>query len=119
MNFASMTREQLINKLIQIEKKVIPSPKKVQKQFDFSKSVARHIALKVTYFGQDYFGFTGLPNDPLPTIEGEIFKALLTCKLIPKVDGCQWSRAGRTDKGVSGFGQVVSFWARTNLEKNI
>jgi tRNA pseudouridine38/39 synthase len=37
--------------------------------------------------------------------------------LIPSPEECQWSRAGRTDKGVSGFGQVVSLWVKSKLPK--
>jgi tRNA pseudouridine38/39 synthase len=92
--------------------------RKSSREFNFAATRARKVALKLSYFGQNYHGFTGLPMDPLPTIEGELFKALTTCKLIPNHDECDWSRCGRTDKGVSGFGQVVSLWIRTNSNNN-
>lgn len=95
---------------------------KVAREFDWSKARGRKIALKVSYLGQDYYGFTGNsldysgnPSETLPTIEKELFRALMICKLIPSPDACGWARAGRTDKGVSGFGQVVSLWIRTKL----
>ncbi|KAJ3271746.1 tRNA pseudouridine synthase 3 [Terramyces sp. JEL0728] len=106
----NLTKEQLIAKLAALEQ---PKKIKQQKPFQFEKTRARHVAFKVAYLGQNYFGFTGTMNEPLPTIEKELFKALTTCKLIPAPDSCGWSRAGRTDKGVSGFGQVVSLWVRT------
>ena len=147
MTEEEMVREQnLLNRISMLEKQltaalaspqVSPKPKlavkKQQKPFDFSKTGARKVALKISYLGQNYYGFTTSSNyygfttsslapenvtdqkHELPTIEGEIFKAMMTCKLIPSPDECQWSRAGRTDKGVSGFGQVVSLWIKTKL----
>jgi tRNA pseudouridine38/39 synthase len=59
-------------------------------------------------------GFT-----PLPTVEGVLFDALAQTKLIDGdegFDGCEWERCGRTDRGVSGAGQVVSLWVRSALE---
>jgi tRNA pseudouridine38/39 synthase len=103
---------------------IILSPNKmakktVQKTFDWTKSRARKVAFRLSYLGENFHGFTGLPEDAAPTIEGCLFKALLTSKLIPSYQECDWSRAGRTDKGVSGYGQVVSLWIRTKCSDPI
>lgn len=93
---------------------------------DFTKTLARKVALRISYLGTNYYGFssanpsTAAANIPardgkdqpspfssprsssanvLPTIEGELFKALMTCRLIPSPEECEWSKAGRTDKG--------------------
>ena len=81
------------------------------KVFDFEKAGIRKIALKVAYFGDKYYGFQYSPD--VNTVEGEIFKALMKTKLVPSMDACKFSRAGRTDKGVSGFGQVCSVYVRS------
>jgi tRNA pseudouridine38/39 synthase len=112
-NYATWSKEQLILKLISLEKQSIPKP---QKPFHFSTTKARKIALQLSYLGHDYFGFTGLPTDSIPTIEREVCQALIKARLIPTVEECGWSRCGRTDKGVSGFGNVVSFWVRSNVD---
>jgi len=52
---------------------------------------------------------------PLPTVELELFKALEKTKLIQSKDTCNYSRCGRTDKGVSAMGQVSAFTVRSNL----
>ena len=118
---------------------------KAPKPFDPSKYTTRLIALKFAYIGAGYNGFEHhLGNStPLPTIEEELWKALVKCRLIfppslaksglmegnvgEKLDkmaenpgslpvdweGCEYSKCGRTDKGVSAFGQVVSLRVRS------
>lgn len=117
--FKDLTREQLIVLLQEAQAKAIPqvAAKVVCKpcSFDWSATRGRKVALKISYLGHKYYGFTGLMEGTVPTIEGELFKALTICKMIPGVDLCGWSKAGRTDKGVSGFGQVVSLWIKTKL----
>jgi len=66
---------------------------------------------------------------PLPTIEEELWKALNKARLVsPPSDerveksgvnweGCEYSKCGRTDKGVSAFGQVVGMRVRSNRPK--
>ena len=114
--YANLTKEQLIQKLISYERlghsagEVIHatnqspafSVQKGGKEFDFNKTVARKVAFRLSYLGENYHGFSGTLQDMekgLPTIEGELFKALMTCRLIPGPDLCEWSKAGRTDKG--------------------
>ncbi|KAL0432755.1 UNVERIFIED_CONTAM: tRNA pseudouridine(38/39) synthase [Sesamum latifolium] len=77
----------------------------------------RHIALKVMYFGQRFYGFASEAQMD-PTIESEIFKALQMTRLISgNKKELQYSRCGRTDKGVSSVGQVISLFLRSNLKE--
>lgn len=116
------------------------------KPFDASKYSTRLIALKFAYLGQAYNGFEHHLNNktPLPTIEEELWKALVKTRLInptPKNneevtdygrlsrkdfekwdregaevnwEGCEYSKCGRTDRGVSAFGQVIGIRVRSN-----
>ncbi|XP_052189501.1 uncharacterized protein LOC127799479 [Diospyros lotus] len=76
-------------------------------------SSKRYVALKIMYFGQGFFGFASEAQMD-PTVESEIFKALKKTRL---VDGDKkdflYSRCGRTDKGVSSVGQVISLFLRS------
>lgn len=111
-----------------------PSPRRKTKKspanrdFDSSKYSTRLIALKFAYLGQRYNGLEYHPNSekPLPTIEEEVWKALnKACLIFPTPntsievgdvnwDGCDYSKCGRTDKGVSAFGQVIGIRVRSN-----
>ena len=63
---------------------------------------------------------------PLPTVEEELWKALNKARLVfptpnpllepgkPNWEGCEYSKCGRTDKGVSAFGQVIGIRVRSN-----
>ncbi|MCJ1432367.1 hypothetical protein MMC27_001723 [Xylographa pallens] len=104
-----------------------PKNARVERDFDPSKYSTRLIALKFAYLGQRYNGFEHHANNktPLPTIEEEMWKALMKARLIfptePLVtegevnwEGCDYSKCGRTDKGVSAFGQVIGIRVRSN-----
>jgi len=39
--------------------------------------------------------------------QGQLFNALMKVKLIKDKNSCSYTRCGRTDKGVSAFGQVL------------
>lgn len=96
--------------------------------FDPSKYTTRLVALKFAYLGQNYNGLEYHANNktPLPTVEEELWKALNKAKLViptpnpslepgePNWEGCEYSKCGRTDKGVSAFGQVVGIRVRSN-----
>ncbi|EMD70120.1 hypothetical protein GGP41_000260 [Bipolaris sorokiniana] len=128
-------------KSLEIRKAVKPPPK----VFDASKYSTRLIALKFAYLGQKYNGFEHHKNNstPLPTIEEELWKALVKTRLITPAttsegekayeridkktfanwdregadvnwDGCEYSKCGRTDRGVSAFGQVIGVRVRSN-----
>lgn len=74
----------------------------------------RFVALKIMYFGQRYYGFASEAQMD-PTVESEIFKALKKTRLMVGGDKkeMQYSRCGRTDKGVSSVGQVIALFLRS------
>ncbi|XP_024972274.1 tRNA pseudouridine(38/39) synthase [Cynara cardunculus var. scolymus] len=78
----------------------------------------RFVALKIMYFGQRFYGFASEAQMD-PTIESELFKALEKTRLVlsDKKD-LQYSRCGRTDKGVSSVGQVVSLLLRSKRKEH-
>ncbi|KAI5359644.1 Putative pseudouridine synthase I, TruA, pseudouridine synthase TruA/RsuA/RluB/E/F [Septoria linicola] len=102
-------------------------PKKEPKKFDASRYHTRLIALKFAYLGGNYNGFEHHANNttPLPTIEEELWRAMRKVKLIfPEHkpgqseedvcwDGIDYSKCGRTDRGVSAFGQVIGVRLRS------
>jgi tRNA pseudouridine38/39 synthase len=120
-------------------------PRAPPKPFDASKYNTRLVAFKFAYLGQNYNGFEHHKNNstPLPTIEEELWKALVKTRLINPIptngdaksydridrktfaawdregadvnwDGCEYSKCGRTDRGVSAFGQVIGVRVRSN-----
>lgn len=105
-----------------------PRNARVNREFDPSKYSTRLIALKFAYLGQRYNGLEFHTNNktPLPTVEEELWKALSKARLVfptpnpdlepgePNWEGCEYSKCGRTDKGVSAFGQVVGIRVRSN-----
>lgn len=114
---------------------------KGERGFDPSKYSTRFIALKFAYLGQRYNGLEHTNGNvtPLPTIEEVLWKALRRTRLImpdilppdapddmePRAlrpysiswDGCDYSKAGRTDRGVSAFGQVIGLRVRSARPK--
>ncbi|KAH8424176.1 pseudouridine synthase DEG1 [Aspergillus melleus] len=119
-------------------------PSKQSRELDPSKYHTRFIALKFAYLGQRYNGLEHTTGNvtPLPTIEEELWKAFRRTRLIlptgitppdaqfgdprqPRVtkpyelnwEGCQYSKAGRTDRGVSAFGQVIGIRVRSSRPK--
>jgi tRNA pseudouridine38/39 synthase len=109
------------------EKKSWKKPRN-DRVFDPSKYSTRLIALKLAYLGKRYNGFEHHSGQttPLPTIEEELWKALNKARLIfpqgthPLMpgevnwEGCEYSKCGRTDRGVSAFGQVIGIRVRSN-----
>ncbi|KAK3407878.1 hypothetical protein EUGRSUZ_J00222, partial [Eucalyptus grandis] len=95
--------------------------KKTRKKKDFKTGILechprRYVALRLMYFGQRFYGFASEAQLD-PTVESEIFKALEKTKLlVGDKKKSQYSRCGRTDKGVSSFGQVISLFLRSNLQ---
>ncbi|KXN64692.1 tRNA pseudouridine synthase [Conidiobolus coronatus NRRL 28638] len=160
--YANLSKEELIEKLIKLEAESASKPPhkqlktshnpqqqsqppkkkdkvlkklKEKRPFDMSKYALRKIALKVCYMGWDYNGLAAQGENPNPqkskkskksknddedeltTIESHIFRALVTTKLILDPESCDFTRCGRTDKGVSGLGQVLSFKVRSQVSK--
>lgn len=68
----------------------------------------RQIALQIQYDGTNYLGFAaqGGEEESDTTVEDRIFFALQKLKLVADRKSCNYSRCGRTDKGVSALGQV-------------
>lgn len=130
-NYSEWTKEQLIEKIIALEDhQQVPNSKKHKqpaselpkskrrREFDFSKYNTRFIALKFSYLGWNYNGLAIQKEvTPLPTVEGVIVDALMKCRLVPSsnVQDFNFSRCGRTDKGVSAMNQVISLKVRSNL----
>lgn len=65
----------------------------------------RHVLLKFMYLGWDYQGYAA-QEDNENTIERHLFSALIKTCLIKDRASSNYHRCGRTDKGVSSFGQV-------------
>ncbi len=63
-------------------------------------------AFKVAYIGTGYYGFQRQPN--FPTVEGELLKAFKKSGIFDNPQESDYSIAGRTDRGVSAMGNVVS-----------
>lgn len=79
--------------------------KRQQRPFDFSAHGRRHVALRIAYLGWGYQGFASQENTP-NTIEEKLFEALKKTRLVDDRQTSNYHRCGRTDKGVSAFGQV-------------
>ncbi|CCG83933.1 protein of unknown function [Taphrina deformans PYCC 5710] len=101
-----------------------PKQKKIKVQsskrkFDFDKYQQKYVAFKFAYLGWHYNGLVtqDMPTE-LPTVEEEIFKALIKTHLISHPDECRFSRCGRTDKGVSAMGQVMALNVRSAFLKD-
>ncbi|KAG0296985.1 tRNA pseudouridine synthase 3 [Linnemannia gamsii] len=97
----------------------IETPKrKDRRPFDFSKYAKRHVAFRVAYFGWPYGGFASQGMNEIKTVESELFNALLAARIIEDPLECNYSRCGRTDRGVSGLGQVIALTVRSSLPKS-
>ncbi|KIP01371.1 hypothetical protein PHLGIDRAFT_20673 [Phlebiopsis gigantea 11061_1 CR5-6] len=134
--YGSLSKDDLIARIQQLEETLrgakpgnarssrssVAHLRREQKPFDIAAQPKRKIALKFTYDGQFYNGLEHqtLPT-PLPTVEEVLWNALVHTRLVdPDVgfEGVGWEKCGRTDRGVSGAGQVVSFWIRSALKHN-
>ena len=131
-SYEHWTNQELIARLVDLDDRIrtkYPNAKDTepilpavtsQKPFNFSAHPVRKIAFKLCYTGSEYSGlqFQKTPT-PLPTVEEILFQALAKTKLVDPdkgFDGCGWERSGRTDRGVSAAGQVVSLWIRSAAE---
>lgn len=80
--------------------------------FDFNAHPRRKIALQLLYHGWDFDGLVVQTNTE-NTVENHLMTALLKTKLIANEKECDYSRCGRTDKGVSAFKQVAAVVVRS------
>ena len=94
---------------------------KGKRKVDPSKYATRYIALKLAYLGKNYGGFEFQHEAPRPSIEEELWSALTkACLIFPEdenvvdFDCCEYSKCGRTDRGVSAFGQVIGLRVRSS-----
>lgn len=94
-----------------------PKPKK-QKTFDHTKHGSQHIAFKIAYIGWRYKGFASQAHTE-ETVEEELFKALKKTCLIGEREGACYSRCGRTDRGVSAFGNVIALHVRSTATQGV
>ncbi|KAJ2905150.1 tRNA pseudouridine(38/39) synthase [Zalerion maritima] len=81
----------------------------------------RLVAFKIAYLGKNYGGFEFQASGNVESIEEVIWKALVrSCLIVPEnPDRIDWlphryAKCGRTDKGVSAFGQVISIRVRSS-----
>jgi tRNA pseudouridine38/39 synthase len=65
------------------------------------------VALRVLYVGYKFHGFE--MQSGFETIEGVLERVLLKIRVIEDLKSSGWSKCGRTDVGVSSYGQIVSF----------
>jgi tRNA pseudouridine38/39 synthase len=91
---------------------------KIEDAYHDSKYMTRHIALRFHYDGANYNGLAQNVNSPLDnSVEKVLFQALEKTCLIKSREDCGYSRSGRTDKGVSAFGQVIALRVRSKFLK--
>lgn len=98
-----------------------PKKKKVERKIDPSKYSMRLVAFKLAYLGKRYGGFEFAEHANLPSIEEELWKAFVkACLIFPENpeevnwNAWEYSKCGRTDRGVSAFGQVIAIKVRSN-----
>uniref|UniRef100_A0A8D1NES7 tRNA pseudouridine(38/39) synthase n=1 Tax=Sus scrofa TaxID=9823 RepID=A0A8D1NES7_PIG len=91
--------------------------RRTKRAFDFSAHGRRHVALKIAYLGWGYQGFASQENTS-NTIEEKLFEALTKTRLVENRQTSNYHRCGRTDKGVSAFGQVISLDLRSHFLKD-
>lgn len=127
IDLQSLSKEELIARVNQLQAHVVQlrnllktdstSKNKCHtgRPFDHKRYARRHVLLHVSYVGWDYMGYV-VQEQTQKTIEAEIFKALEKTCLIESRETSNYNRCGRTDKGVSSFGQVISIDLRSNLD---
>lgn len=86
---------------------------KKARAFDMSRYSQQHTALRVAYLGPAYQGSAYTPG--ADTVAGRLLEACTKTCLIADRESCGLSLGGRTDKGVSAFGQVFALRLRSNL----
>lgn len=77
------------------------------------------VAMELYYLGFDCDGFACQPDNER-TIEAHIFRAMRSTCMVPETatyEQLQYTRCGRTDKGVSAYRQVISLRLRSKVKK--
>ncbi|KZT24980.1 pseudouridine synthase [Neolentinus lepideus HHB14362 ss-1] len=120
VSYENWSRDELIARLRRLERASGVSARQAGKDIDFAAHPRRKIALKFCYSGWEYGGLAFQEGHTvLPAVENVLFDALARTRLVDPAagfEGCGWERCGRTDRGVSSAGQVVSLWVRTALD---
>ncbi|KAG5945973.1 hypothetical protein E4U60_004655 [Claviceps pazoutovae] len=103
------------------ENKTVKGAQTKKRKMDPSRYSTRFIALKLAYLGKNYGGFEFQAMGNQPSIEEELWNALTkACLIFPEderavqFECCEYSKCGRTDRGVSAFGQVIGLRVRSN-----
>jgi tRNA pseudouridine38/39 synthase len=79
----------------------------------------RHVALRIFYDGATYSGLAQNVGDERDnSVERCLFDALRKARLIVSRETSNYSRCGRTDRGVSSAGQVVALHLRSAFPRN-
>ncbi|KZO95569.1 tRNA pseudouridine synthase [Calocera viscosa TUFC12733] len=115
--YETWTRSQLIARLSELDVPEQSEEPQSKPGFDVSSKPRRKIALKFCYHGWEYSGLEFQKGHThMPTVEAVLEAALVATRLIDPeggLDGAGFSKSGRTDRGVSAAGQVVSLWVRS------
>lgn len=113
-NNEDINKTNIINGEDQLDKMDTKKAKRRRKEFDMTRYGQRMIALKLNYQGWKFHGFAAqVTNDN--TVENHLFEALLKTRLIESIDSCHYSRAGRTDVGVSALDQIIGLRVRSAI----
>lgn len=118
-----LSSEPPVNKRVDYVEALVPKtrrsdgepPRKKPRHFDMSRYGQRHVALRLMYTGWRFHGFAA-QVDSDNTVEAHLFSALLKVRLISSRTDCDYSRAGRTDVGVSASSQVIGLRVRSNIK---
>lgn len=99
-------------------KKAKPTKKNRGREFLMSNYAKRALAVKFLYVGERFAGFARQDHME-DTVERYLIDALVRTKLIEgDIEQANYSRCGRTDRGVSAFGQVIAVTLRSSLPVN-
>jgi tRNA pseudouridine38/39 synthase len=115
--YMALSKEELVEKLVSLEASAAPNAaerreKRRKSNPETTTDNMHSIALLVAYLGFDYHGLAR-QESTAETIEQHIISALHSAELIPKNPTI--SKCGRTDAGVSAFGQVMGVHVRSNI----
>lgn len=123
LDYQSWDKKDLIAKIMKLEGTETPVQRKtkslkVDKDFDY---LTRKVVIKFSYLGYNYSGLAYQADTDVETVEETIFRVLKQKKFIKDYDPktlakLNFSRCGRTDKGVSAMNQVISLDLRSCLK---
>eukprot|EP00933_Yihiella_yeosuensis_P023233 TRINITY_DN18111_c0_g1_i3.p1 TRINITY_DN18111_c0_g1~~TRINITY_DN18111_c0_g1_i3.p1 ORF type:complete len:355 (+),score=59.32 TRINITY_DN18111_c0_g1_i3:89-1153(+) len=85
---------------------------KAKKTFDWATAKCSHFLLRLAYVGTRYHGVAWQQPEMANTVENELFNALIRTCLIESREKCNFSRCGRTDRGVHAFGNHIAITLR-------